>query len=564
MARKYRGDGKNPYIKGNSDAKYNYDLVMDEARQKWRAGNWRAAPEAFKLQRGSFELDDEHKGERPSSERFELDVKTDLLGDSISMAALENLKYSPSYRPKGKLSERIAEPMSTPRRYDVLAGLKETPPEDLGFLSDASVRRKRVGVHDGALRVDTRRLDVPVDERRSAILRMMPKAPVDDTGKIIDDAKRRKAREDRELGKPREEKEFKKRFLDTDPANEAAFKAYMEHGADRLSRLPEQNGMAANTQELPEFERQSRHWSELTKLNPTAADVLRISENYVPDEEEPDDSNAHYISDVEFNPDRPFRRAKGTLPRAKKIGTIDGKYKSVYNDYVREAGVDPDRIQEIMNHRYRGRWIPPEFFNDDELVAEYFHQSNRGNVLGEDFVTWAQRQRRQVEQLEYEEYMRENAKRERHRAPTPGRHAGMPPRVGIGSSVHAPSLDEYDEIMSLGMEEGKDLRQKEIEREKALEKERRKKRELEAKRAAGIYAGQYPELFAKNGSRKAAEEQKPPETDKTFSQYRKQYEQYQKQMAQYQKQLNEQYQKMQQNSQNKRVQYQNQPIKRQG
>ncbi|MBQ6796896.1 MAG: hypothetical protein IJP10_02665, partial [Clostridia bacterium] len=209
MARKYRADGKNPYIKQEGEAKFNYDLIMDEARQKWRAGSWRADSEDFHIDKESFAPEEEEKGERPSSDRFALDVKNDLLGDSISLSALEKLNYSPSYRPSGKLSERIAEPMSTPRRYDVLAGMKEAPPEDISFLSDASARRARLGDRKGALRKDTRRLGTSVDERRSAILRMIPEGAVDDTSKIISESKKRKARLDKEMGKAPEEKEYR-------------------------------------------------------------------------------------------------------------------------------------------------------------------------------------------------------------------------------------------------------------------------------------------------------------------------------------------------------------------
>ena len=529
MPRRYKASGRNPYIKKESDAKFNYDLVMDEARQKWRTGNWRAESEAFDIDAESFEPEKEEKGERPSAERFKLDVKNDLLGDSISLAALEKLSYSPSYRPSGKLSERITEPMSTPRRYDVLAGLKEAPPEDISFLSDASVRRARVGKHEGALRNDARRLETPVDERRSALLRMMPKGEVDDTSKIIGEAKRRKAREDRELGKAYEEKKLRKRFLDVDPANEAVFNEYMERGVDRLSRIPTQVGISSTERELPEFESMSRRWSEIDTVNPSASDVMRITDNHDPDEDEPDDSRARYVSDVEYDPKRPFRKVKGMPPRERIKVRLDGSFQSVDNEYVRDAGVDPDRIREIMNHRYRGRWIPPEFFNDDELVCEYFHERNRGNIMGEDFVSWARRQRNMVERLEYEESMRSRAKYERHRAPSPGRRAGMPPRP---RPLYSDYSGMYEDARLRGLSQGKEIREKSPEPKKSS-------------RPTGAYAGQYPDLFTESGNRRNSGTSQRPQ-EQQYEQYRRQYEQYQKQMEQYQRQLGEQYRKMQQ------------------
>lgn len=551
MAEKYRSDGKNPYIKNESDAKFNYDLIMDEARQKWRAGSWRADSEDFHIDKDSFEPEEEEKGERPSADRFSLDIKNDLLGDSISLSALEKLNYSPSYRPSGKLSERITEPMSTPRRYDVLAGMKEAPPEDLRFLSDASVRRERLGDRKGALRNDTRRLETSVDERRTAILRMIPEGKVDDTSGIIHEAKKRRARLAREMGKEPEEKEYKKRFQDNDPLVEAAFKEYMERSSDRLSRIPKQTGIMESSRLLPEFERQARRWSELEKLNPSAADIMRITENYNPEEEEEDLSRARFISDVEYDPNRPFRKIKGVAPREKIRARLDGSFESVDNEYVRQAGVDPNRIRKIMNHRYRGRWIPPEFFNDDELVYEYFNQRNRGNLMGENFVTWAQRQRSMVEQLEYEESARRKVKFERSRGPAQGRRVGMPPRQ---RTAHSVSPLVYEEARMRGVSQGRQMREEEL--------EQKKKRELERKKAAGVYAGQYPELFADNGKRKESGSQSGDQ----YAQYRRQYEQYQRQMEQYQRQLGEQYRKMQQqNGENRNARHNGgTPKKRQG
>jgi len=551
VARKYRADGKNPYIKQEGEAKFNYDLIMDEARQKWRAGSWRADSEDFHIDKESFAPEEEEKGERPSSDRFALDVKNDLLGDSISLSALEKLNYSPSYRPSGKLSERIAEPMSTPRRYDVLAGMKEAPPEDISFLSDASVRRARLGDRKGALRKDTRRLGTSVDERRSAILRMIPEGAVDDTSKIISESKKRKARLDKEMGKAPEEKEYRKRFQDNDPLVEAAFKQYMERGTDRLERLPKQSGIMESSQSLPEFERQTRRWSDLTVLDPSAAEVMRITENYNPEQEEEDLSRAHFISDVEYDPNRPFRKVRGVAPRERIRARLDGSFESVDNEYVREAGVDPERIRQIMNHRYRGRWVPPDFFNDDELVYEYFNQRNRGNLMGEDFVAWAQRQRAMVEQLEYEESMRTRAKYERRRGPAPGRRAGMPRRAPmyIGANYN----EMYEEARMLGRSQGSRLREEE-------EEERR--REVERKKAAGVYAGQYPDLFSDDGKRKGGSSDAQ---DKRYAAYRRQYEQYQKQMEQYQRQLGEQYRKMQQqNGQSRNFRQRGNTDKRQG
>lgn len=506
MARRYRGGGKNPYIKSVDEEKiYNYDIVMDEAHQRWRVSNWRARPEAFTLKREQLS-DSGEKGERPSAARFKLDVKKDLLGDSISLDSLKKLTYSPSYRPKGKLNERLSEPMSNPRRYDVLAGLKEAPPEDLQFLSDADVRRAREDDRPVSRRRDTRRLETSVDERRSAVIRMIPEREVDDTSRIIDESKRRRAKEDNELGRARKEKKTKKRFSDVDEANEAYFERYLASETARIDRLPQQPGMGESSQQLPEFERETRNWSKIDTDNPSWSELMQATEIYVPeDESDSGEERARYIHDDDYNPRRPFKGIRGIPPRP--IPQREGDPLTLENEYVLNSGIDPQRIRQIMKKQYRGRWIPPAFFNDDALVCEYFNQYNRGDIIGEDFVSWAQRQRAMVDRMEEERLAYESARMARHRSPAAGRRgspfaAPAPRRAGA-------SRELPEDARRRGVQRGRDIVKEQKDRQRADYE--RYKAQYYASGANGQYynpmagqpgagyTGQYPELFDQYG-----------------------------------------------------------------
>lgn len=408
---------ENPYLEeDNKDSKYKAEVIMDEARQKWRAGGWRAQSEAFEFEREQLTAEnegEESKAERPSSSRFDLDVHRDLTGETISLKTLQELDYSASYRPKGNLEERMVGQRSTMQRYDILAGELEAPPEDLSFMSDAEARRERDEqkgeLRSGRLRRDTRRLDSSVDERRSELMRMLPDTDTSAAKSIVKETVRRKERTDAELGKNKKNRRnYNYREgpqKNADPNSDEAFARRL--AASRLDRLPEQAGMGENSMELPEFTTEARYWSQIPVDNPTWSEIAAHSVYTVPQDEDDSRVDPRFIRQ-EGEDDR--SEYGFTASRARLKSEEAGEFK---NEYIKEANIDPERIKQIMEHRYRGRWIPPEFFADDRLVEDYFHALSSGQTRGEDFVTWAYN-RKMAEQQSRE--MQEQARRQYARA----------------------------------------------------------------------------------------------------------------------------------------------------
>ncbi len=439
---------------------------MDEARQKWRVGSWRARSEAFELDRDQLtaqETDGEtpaQEAKRPAAARFRLDIQRDLTGDTISLSKLQELDYSASYRPKGDIEERMVGPRSTLQRYDVLAGELEAPPEDISFVSDADARREREEqkgeVRTGQLRRDTRRLETSVDERRSELIRMLPDHDDSEAKLIVKEAVRRRRREDAEIGRA-ERKRPKRRFTHEDdlPPEEKKQRQPIDDiplsslAGSRLERLPEQSGMAKSSTALPEFATEARYWSQISGANPTWSEVAAHSVNTVPEDEEPQQFDGRYI--------RPEEESGSeyaiTATRARVRSTEAGEFN---NEYIKEANIDPERIKEIMNHRYRGRWIPPEFFSDNALVEEYFNALSSGQTGGEDFVTWAYR-RKQAEQ--YQRQMAEQARRAYVRAlrtPHTGRRRSPfgPAPASSRPVSREDMMRQYDSARQMGYEQG--------------------------------------------------------------------------------------------------------------
>ncbi len=421
----------NPYL-DNEDSEnfYSAAVIMDEARERWRTGNWRAKREAFDVSRK--DLTEKSGGPKPSSARFRLDVRKDLMGDTISLKKLSELSYSPSYRPQGNLDEQLVTPMSTMQRYDVLAGDLESPPEDLSFLTDADNRLRREleksgEKRDGTLRRDTRRLDKSLAERRAALIEMLPDADTAEARQIVRESRRRQERMDIEIGRlpkdPEEEKKKKKRNIYALPIiHEEETIDPVLLSASRQERMPRQYGMDGERAELPEFQSETRHWSRITSENPSWSEVQRYTEHESPSdlEDEPESRRAHYVDDVEYDPDRPFRPVYGIEPRERLYSDEVGKFE---NEYNRQNGISPDRIREIMDKEYRGRWIPPEYYADDRLVSAWFNDLNRGVLEGEDFLDWAYRRRMEAANARRmaEEQRRRNEEAMRRR------RRGLPP-----------------------------------------------------------------------------------------------------------------------------------------
>lgn len=507
----------NPYIENGEHAP-SVELIMDEARQKWRTGVWKPKDGSFAIDRTQIAGDGEDKNAPPDS-RFDLDINRDLMGGGISLDSLRELSYSPSYRPKGtldKLNEDTFVKMSTLQRYDVLAGELESPPDDISFLTNAQKRHEKDVLRsgkkkDGSLRLDTRRLEQSVDERRSEILRLLPSANDDDTTRIIDESKRRKAREDRELGRVTDDSDTEASRLTALAAKDEAddkkrrkgYLANVSRGfeeddaeihmvGERFDRLPSQDGMFdanAPKRELPEFESQSRHWSRIHSQRPTWSEVAAQTESSSPGDPENAEHAPRYIDDHLFNENRPYEQIM--QPRKRLRSTESGHFD---NEYIREAGLDPVRIQEIMNTNYRGRWVPPEFFSDNDMVEQWFNQYERGSLSDEDYLRWAYQQKMMEQQQRIAEqeamYAAAEAEREANRRPT--YHSNSRGRR------YSPFAHEDGDYMPsdprLLAEQYAAARREGFSRGAAINR-REQMREREEREAARYYAGYYDEPY---------------------------------------------------------------------
>ncbi len=451
---------ENPYLEQiDEETKYSADVIMDEARQKWRAGGWRARAEDFEFDPEKLTDESEEEtqtdaenenadGARHDSDRFSLDIKRDLTGETISRKALQELDYSSSYRPKGELEERVTGRRSTLQRYDILAGELEAPPDNLDFVSDAKARRererKRGELRTGKLRRDSRRLESSIEERRSELMHMLPKEE-DRSRQIVAETERRKERENAEKGR-KVVKKTKKRFS----LPETNIELPDGITVSRLERLPEQCGMSESTMELPEFTTEARYWSKIEGTNPTWSQVAEHSVYTVPKEEEtPDPVGTRYVK-----PEDGDRSEYGlTKSRARVRSEEAGQFN---NEYIREENIDPERIKQIMGHHYRGRWIPPEFFADNRLVEDYFNALSSGQTNGEDFVTWAymhkmaQQRRKTAEEQARRQYI--HAVRSAR-----GVRRGAQPR-SLAQLRDDARRQQYEEARQRGFRQGEELK----------------------------------------------------------------------------------------------------------
>jgi len=484
----------NPYLDAEEgENRYSAAVIMDEARERWRTGNWRAKRESFHLSRKEI-AGKKSGGSKPSSARFRLDIRKDLMGETISLKKLSELDYSASYRPQGNLDEHLVTPMSTMQRYDVLAGDLESPPEDLSFLTDADSRLRREleksgNKKDGSLRRDTRRLEKSLDERRAALIGMLPDADTAEARQIVRESQRAKQRMDAEIGRlpkdpdqeKKEKEKKKKRKIYAVPLarGEEPLPELRDLSVLRSSRMPRQYGLDAERAELPEFESETRHWSRITSESPSWSEVQQHTEHISPSdlEEEPETRRAHYVDDVEYDPEQPFRPVFGIAPRERLYSEEVGQYE---NEYNRQNGISADRIREIMEKEYRGRWIPPEYYSDDRLVNAWFNDLNRGVLEGEDFLDWAYRRR--MEAAEARRAAEEHRRRSREAQRARNNRAAPRSRADRRQDNRA----RYERALEMGYRQGREL----------ADRDRHSRRD-------GEYHGMYPDLFEDRGRRDA-------------------------------------------------------------
>lgn len=483
---------ENPYLDEESKKKLTADMVLDEAREKWRVRT--NTPDDIDLSIEEGTLDGEGDSvARPSSDRFTL-TESDLKGAPIPLSVIRALDYSPSYRPVGELEEKAAGvPMSTADRYDILAGDYEAPPDDVSFLRDADARLEKLsdGKRSGKLRRDTRRLDTSVDERRRELMHLLPDRDSKKTERIVKDVRRKKEREkiEREGNLSLSKADPKKapvRKVTAIPEDEADAFRVRKLNSSRYDRLPLQEGFEFELPEAVELDSQSRDWRSIRSENPKWSEIQKYSSHTVPEEEEryerfeaeqDSDFRAHYIRDEDYDPERRYT-IKIANPR-ERLRSAEGL--NFENEYIKDLGLDSERVRELVEKDYRGRWVPPEFFYDDELVNEWFGRYNRGLNDGEDFIHWAAKQRRAAMNVQMGFPITGDIVFEPER-PAP-KHAAVRPVPQPQPDPRAVRDEErrrlYNQAMQAGYEQGA-----------AIARDRRN-----APVQKPTYRGQYPDLF---------------------------------------------------------------------
>jgi len=527
----------NPYLEEGDENKYSATVIMDEARERWRTGNWRAKRESFSLERSELtgrDADEEAGGgeliekkpdpARPPASRFRLDIKKDLMGETISLKKLSELSYSPTYRPQGNLDEHLVTPMSTMQRYDVLAGDLESPPEDLSFLSDADSRMRREleksgEKKDGSLRRSSRRLERSLSERRAALISILPDTETAQARQIVRESQRRKQRMDAEIGrdtkareKAEEEKKKNRRNIYAVPVRnpDDDIIDMRDLSVLRADRMPKQYGLDADRPDLPEFESETRHWSRITSDNPSWSEVQQHTEHLTPSdmEDEPESRRAHYVDDVEYDPEQPFRPVFGLEPRERLYSDEVGRFENEYNE---KNGISSSRVQEIMEKEYRGRWIPPEYYADDRLVNAWFNDLSRGALEGEDFLDWAYRKR--MEAAEARRMAEEQRRRSEAAMRARRQRSAPPPRPDRREDERR----RYQQARDMGYRQGQQMAERDRRRDADHHQSRgrdydrrqdsgRDRRDYESDRRRDTrsrsgYQGMYPDLFGADDRR---------------------------------------------------------------
>ncbi|MDR1003174.1 MAG: hypothetical protein LBL82_07900 [Oscillospiraceae bacterium] len=389
MARRFSNPFQNPYIDPNSkngEAGYNFDIVMEEARERL-AG--RIRPKAR-----SFELSKEHifgngRPNRPDRARFKIDIKNDFNGQAITPQSLESMKYSSSYRPTGNVGDKVTDTHLSSLKYAALAGRKQAPPRDLSFLSDPQSRYEVKGKKELSKRRDTERLSEPTNVRRDKLLQMLPEEQREIPEEMAEEILEKSDMKQRALGKIIEPREKKKRFSTGgdlsvlfgdrgDPAEQ--FKKRELDAPPRAEKLPAQDGMEENNQQLPEFYSETRNWSEIDSENPSWSEIQQHTVTIVPkpqnDRKRRAEKQGRFVDDFAYDPNNRYRPIPGMAPRRMPMRRDRSQYDplSMYNPHAADRRMSPEELRDILAREEHGpgNLLPPEGITKPELINAWY------------------------------------------------------------------------------------------------------------------------------------------------------------------------------------------------
>lgn len=396
MARRYRATFRNPYLDVNEtdsqqEARFHVSIVMDEARGR-TIGNLRAKKGAFELRRE--QLIEQRTGKRPDSARFQYNLERDFRAETITPASLESMKYSPSYRPSGRVGEQITDVTVSHLKYTALAGRKVKPPKDLSFISDPEARRARqTEERSPSLRRDVRRLDSPVDKRRAELLEMLPPEQQEHPEEIVQEVNDKRSKREKALGKIIRPREHKKRFDEddfsvllegqelTDPTAEFRQRELDERTREEV--VPKQDGMEESTQQLPDFYSETRNWSSINSENPTWSEIQQATITHVP---KPKGKKAaiegRFVPDEQFDPSNRYRPMPGVAPRRAPTLYLNEDYDplEIENPYASDRLMSSEQIRGILARSEHGPGtltVPEELTRPELLGAWYDSYSER-------------------------------------------------------------------------------------------------------------------------------------------------------------------------------------------
>lgn len=382
MTRRYLGSRKNPYLKNvkiSDEAKYQIDVVLDEARTK-HAGSIKAKRGAFELDREKL-ITDSSEGMKPDSARFEIDLENDLNGADVTPKMLEDMSYSPSYRPNGKVGEQVSDITVSRLRYSALAGRKARAPKDLSFLSDPKARdefdkRER----DGKLRRDTKRNEVPIEQRRAELIEMLPKEQQEKVEDIAAEVNEKRQKKEIAHGKiippkkkgkyadPEDEALLRKINID-DPTED--FRRRVLGSENREDELPDQDGMEISMTDRPQFYSETRHWSRIESDNPTWSEIQQNTEIVIPQPKGNTSVNeGRFVPDDKYDPENRYQQQEGVKPREMPQQREGEHYEPIaVNPYAADTVLSPEEIKKILGDDIRrpGELTLPDDVTDPGL-----------------------------------------------------------------------------------------------------------------------------------------------------------------------------------------------------
>ncbi len=501
MARRFSGSYKNPYLKDvevTEDASYQLDVLLDEARTR-RVGTIKSKRGAFALQREKL-LAERPDGMKPDSARFEIDIEEDLNSGRVTPEMLEKMSYSPSYRPSGKVGEQISDLTISRLRYSALAGRKARAPKDLSFLADPAAKDKfdekdseGKKERNGKLRRSTVRNEVPIEQRRAALIEMLPKEQQERYEDIANEINEFREKRDIAQGKIIDRTERKKRFDEEDFSKLTERVNYDDPTDDfrrrelddrhREEMIPEQSGFIDSERPMPQLYSETRHWSRIDSENPTWSEIQQNTETvvYGAKKESAPTNPGRYISDEQYDPNNRYKQLSGVEPRRMpKLESYDDMKAISINPYTADCVLSPEQIDEIMKDDFRspGQLTLPEDIRDPKLRSVWY------STYGAKYREEEEREEREKLEAQQQEELRQRQRR----TPNPKRRRNIQrvPFAERASAYREPVAQGY----ALGQAEAERMRREEERRQKIIEEnecrlaEEKKRKEQDEQRRA--------------------------------------------------------------------------------